>query len=520
MRFNKLPANVLLGAAVFLSASNVTGLTELSDSSLSEVKGAGLAFAFDDFRFQMAPTSYFEQMGAVPDPNITFRRGNYRWIGTAITAGPDYDNGQLFHFSDYGDGTHGSTPTGGCTISISALDCPIARGPVTGYADLNNPFLLRVREYDAVGRTAIGGDWITGEGNTVAELIGPTNSEDFRWAFWGEVETTSDDGLTQLGLLQNQEIIIGSPTSRFRPGGGDGAANIAGPVFRMFRNQTDQSLGMIYHHRLSGDFRLSVAKTSDDNGFGVPTFAAEEGMYFTNVNAYLPLGQMHYQSLILNDSPSQDGNFEVELTVLPNDPEVFHDFYGLGNNLANFDEGYQRTGRPDRYYETHGYVRWGDKFMDNGGVSKVRFSGVDPDGATRIVNQANFPTSTCQTPYGPGVNGDDSGPCGSYSGATVGNVVFGQASRTDILKEGGMVFVSRDASSTWKVVNNTSRAPNENLQMLWVTWNGSQVELQRDSRYSNYNPTLNVNAINLGSSRVEGMQIQHLKMTTLGAANP
>lgn len=513
---------VLLGvpgeASDSLAFSNMVPLEE---DEMAGVSGTGLAFAFDDFRFQMAPTSYFEQIGAPPQGGTTFRRGNYRWIGTTISSAADI-SGELFHFSDYGRGDHGAQYTGSCTISLSSLDCPIARGPVAGYADLNNPFLLRVREYEAVGRDADKDAdpdlyWSPGEGNTVAELIGPTRSSPFRWAFWGEVEVTDNAGTpVPNGTLQNQEIIIGAPVSRFRPGGGDGAGNIAGPVFRLYRNQTDHSLGMIYHHRLSGDFRFSVAQSSSDNGYGVPTFAPEEGMYFIDVNTYLPMGQMHYQSMILDGTSSRDGNFSVTLSRLPDSEAVYHDFYGLNGNPASFDYGYQRSGRPDRYYETHGYVLWGDKFPDRGGVSQVRYAGVDPDGATRVINSANFPASTCASVP----RGSNAGTtCQAWSGETVGNVVTGAASRETVLEQGGMIFVSRDPSSTWRVVNNQSQAANNNLQMLRATWNGSQTELQRDPAYNNYNPTLEVNAINLGSSRAEGMTIQHLKITTLGAAN-
>lgn len=185
-----VPLSLLGVASVANEASVSSGnLVPLEEDEMASVSGTGLAFAFDDFRFQMAPTSYFEQLGAPPQGGTSFRRGNYRWIGTTISSAAD-NPGELFHFSDYGRGEHGMQYTGSCTISLSSLDCPIARGPASGYADLNNPFLLRVREYQAVGRDADkdadpNQHWSTNIGNTVAELIGPTRSAPFRWAFWG-----------------------------------------------------------------------------------------------------------------------------------------------------------------------------------------------------------------------------------------------------------------------------------------------------------------------------------------------
>ncbi|MCG8671530.1 MAG: hypothetical protein MI867_19145, partial [Pseudomonadales bacterium] len=459
------------------------------------------------------------------------------------------------------------------------------------YADLNNPFLLRVRSYDSVGRLPDSGGnlpastdsgWEVGIDNTVAELIGPTRSSPFRWAFWGEVEVTSDDGTTQLGLLQNQEIIIGAPVSNFKPDGSNAAddgtaldhrgdASIAGPIFRMFRNQTDHSLGMIYHHRLSGDYRFSVAKTSDDNGFGVPTFAPEEGMYFMDVNAYLPLGQLHYQSLILEGTASQDGNFIVELTQVPNDPEAYNDFYSSADAT-----GYQRSGRPDRYYETHGYVTWGNKFPDSpGGVSTVRFAGSGTTSTTQTVsyslgamqvNQSNFPNAD------PGFCTNNSGlfngsaECDGWNGANApavsGSIDFNNITQVDssytkgdLLDEGGIIFVSRSGSS-WRVPDNPNLTGERMLGFaLGTLENDRDVKLARtnggtdtcgflcedwelrprsggpntgtiDNRARDIinaaggvTPVLEVEAVNLGASRAEGMNIQHLKITTLGASN-
>ena len=49
MRRNNSLSHMLLGAALTLGASQAMALKELDDSSLSEVQGAGFAFALDNF---------------------------------------------------------------------------------------------------------------------------------------------------------------------------------------------------------------------------------------------------------------------------------------------------------------------------------------------------------------------------------------------------------------------------------------------------------------------------------------
>ncbi|WP_348246635.1 hypothetical protein, partial [Salmonella enterica] len=49
------------------------------------VSGAGLAFGFDNFRFQAAPTSYIEQVGGEPAIDTSFNRGDLRWFGVTMS---------------------------------------------------------------------------------------------------------------------------------------------------------------------------------------------------------------------------------------------------------------------------------------------------------------------------------------------------------------------------------------------------------------------------------------------------
>ncbi len=685
----------LLGIALALMSlcSIAVALTPLSDKQMQDVDAQGLAFAFDDFRFQMEPTSFFENIGEVPNKTVSDAtngfKGDYRWIGTTITSGVGNSGnaGELFGFADYIDTANGgvfkANPGSSYMASGDILDytdqrgvtrtmsLPIAKGGAQGYAEINNPFVLRVRSHDAVGLARDGdatpNEWIPGQALTAIELVGATNSDYFRWAFWGEVDAVKDtfdpatdllkpgvvkdasliDGTTA-GRLTNQEIILGAPVSRFRPDGkapaGDGTGieiacttatgptncsnyKVVGPVFRMYQSmgegKNDRTLGMLYHHRLSGSYRFSVNQKGSVTAAGgkeIPQFDGREGMYFTHVNAYLPMGQLHYQSLIVtgvvDGSGNYTGDFITETSLVPDDPAAYNDFYGFpgwGDNvptktqLQTIAYGYERNQWSDRYYETHGYVRWGDNFptksefvteIGSGNAANITnhlsgngvggtygyssSAGANGDGVTTgnnvnvtyhlkplAINDTNilniYHSGLSTVSIGLCQNSRDK-YCNSMSGSTIDvqrtisvpvatGTPVGQGTASQLLSEGGMIFLARDGGS-WTVPQNPNLAAeiasagvNATILGNWeikeeltstsdynCNWQGEcDWELFADTS-PDYNAldtealnvinanggataTLQINGINLGSSRVEGMLIHHLKVTTLGAAN-
>ena len=90
----------------------------------------------------------------------------------------------------------------------------------------------------------------------------------------------------------------------------------------------------------------------------MPDFDDNEGVYFKNVDAFLPLGTLHYQTITLDalrdGSGNAAGDFVIELTRIPNTSVIYEDFYCdgacniVGGEIQNPNEG------------TRGYVRWGD----------------------------------------------------------------------------------------------------------------------------------------------------------------
>lgn len=685
--------SALFTISLVIMANPSVALVELDETQMEDVSGKGLAFAFDDFRFQMEPTSYFENIGEKPNriPGATNAfKGDYRWIGTTISRGYELDYAKLFNFSDYIDesgtnaGKFNMNPTSTADSSKAleyidqygknqTLSYPIAQGGAQGYAEINNPFVLRVRSHKAVGLNTARNDWVGDINHTALELVGATQSTPFRWAFWGEVDAVADNGAL-LGRMTNQEIIIGSPTSRFKPDGSNPAGDptgreigcsgsgtgitgcgnsqykIMGPVFRMYQSmgegQNDQTLGMLYHHRLSGDYRFSVnqptAGKTAEGGKVIPTFDAQEGMYFMHVNAYLPMGQLHYQSLVVtgekDGAGNYTGNFITETSQIPNDPNVFNDFYGYPNTGSSTtlpsgsQQGYNRKNLNDRYYETHGYVRWGNNFPTNAefiaqigsgsaaylngangnsmpgtgvtntkGYSPVSGNGVTSGSSINVtyhikpyaINDTNF-----LNVYTSGLGSVDIGLCGTDRNVSCNNMTgstpditstvsigvttptpVGQGTKQQLISAGGMVFLAREGGS-WKVPQNpnlaSAMASASTNQLIFNSWDAKKVltspqissggtvsdknlvsatnsyklsgnnwvvitqndvkngytdaagntlkgldQVTKDVINANGGATaeLTINGINLGSSRVEGMLIHHLKVTTLGAAN-
>lgn len=364
----------------------VAGLTSMADEELSSVRAAGLSFVMDNFSMRFAPSSFIELTGVEPAPCVTgdtqcqqanWQRGDARYYGVSIT------NGLQTSGTDwYGNGCDTSGPGG-------ALACPIGSGNssslgVTGnpfgigaLASAYDPYVLRVFQYPGYD---FQGNYLDGSaGNampTILELIGPGQTETWRWSFWGELEvgrgTTgtsaaigacnlSDPGCSGgANFLQSQTIIRGKPVTT----SGD-------PAILRLMQTADQdarkTLGMTYQSALSGDFRFSVRQraNSEDALHYVPDFQDSEGMYFKNVDAFLPLGTLHYQAITLDavrdGSGNATGDFIIELTRIPNIPEIYNNFYCgiVGNPSADgCTDGSGNITSPNP--DTAGYVRWGD----------------------------------------------------------------------------------------------------------------------------------------------------------------
>lgn len=424
-----------------------SAMRPVADDELAAISGEGIVIALEDFRFSFANNGYIEQVGVAPAAGAGFKRGDLRWYGFTLSGAGAADG------------------KGWTSENCGHLLCPVAN---TGalVSPYDNPYLFRV--FDQTG-------WDFQNASvtrTVFELVAPTDSDPYRWAFWGELEVGKVNSTTRDGLLQSQAMIVGKPMAPNQPAAVDATNNPGrGPVLRLMQQQddADRTLAFNYHSRLSGNFRFSLAQTiSSANALGsVPLFdngtteANAPGLIFRNVFAHLPLGQMFYQSLIFDDTQpgggggAGNGNFVIELTRIPNQSNAYTDFYSTPGasctdaRYTGVNCGYQRTSRPARYFETHGYARWGDWYPGNGA-------------------NCGAAGTLCNTPT-----------------ATNDGILFNKATAA------GTFTASATRPDTTANQNN-------------------------DPPILTYNRT-GLSSVNLGDSRITGLLIQHLKITSLGA---
>ena len=240
-RFGYRLSRAIAAALVASPMLGMAALESLDEESLSQVTGTGLAIGFEDFRWLVKPTSYFEQVGSDPVGNTTLQRGDLRWYGVNISGA----GAGGFHWDESGGNF-------GTSCDASSLGCPRG-GLISDFAPHDNPYLLRAFSPRGVGYD---GSILNNDPNnpdkTIYEYLAPSAQPDYTFSFWGELEvgrTGNNDNLA-VGtgdLLKTQTIIRGN------------AANSAFRLFQ-FTQPGNETFAILYHSRLQGDFRFSAAQ--------------------------------------------------------------------------------------------------------------------------------------------------------------------------------------------------------------------------------------------------------------------
>ncbi len=625
-----LPARIgllLLSVYLALATAPATALTELEDADLNVFTGEGLTFAWTDFRMLIDPGSYLELMGAPGSNTCTsggatagnyncWRRGDTRWyglnvsntsqtVGQAVGAGP---------WNTTWTTDAGGTMTQCASAGINGLGCPRG-GPIALFAAHDNPYILRAFRYagDGTAATSIGSgivtyqgnnattDWPTGSGQTVLDWFAPTKQDYYRYSSWGEIEVGR--GGTGAGLLKSQTIFQGNAAGsilRFftftqtstSPGlavpynpmlGAAGCTNTGCPnVDAAGSVYNNRSLAIQYESHLRGDFRLSNAQTEAAPVIGVPVvFHPTEGLYFRNADVFIPLGQPFYQALTINfprntstNAPITDGNFTLEIPILPNRTAVFTRFYSLnttpavdstspfdGSVLSAWDYGYATfraaflnmtaannagraympnatpnpTNYPNpnaNYFKTHGYVRWGDWFICQGigcNLPMVANSVAQATAGTgrNAWNSSGdgvfFIGTTAYNAYAYQTTNLDMRPFGDANENALTSIVYYQntasctpASSTDYFACGyGGAYLG--ATSFGSPMISATILPAENAFYNSAANDGVGENGMGANAARNVIPVPAGTPLNLGDSRIEGLQINFLRFTSLGA---
>ena len=182
MRPRLQSTNLLLAATLTLGAAQAQALTELSDDSLSDVQGAGFAFALDNFSMRFAPESFIELTGAGVN-GVGWQRGDARYYGLSMTNGAQPGGTDWYATLNGGSSACGGSSAYGNTF----LACPLGNGNSLGagvtpnqygigaMASIYDPYVLRVFDYEGYD---FQGNYLDGSaGNekpTILELIGPS----------------------------------------------------------------------------------------------------------------------------------------------------------------------------------------------------------------------------------------------------------------------------------------------------------------------------------------------------------
>lgn len=419
-------------------SAGTCAMTAIDDQEMSEISGTGLAFGLEDVRIQAGPTTYFEATGTVPSAG-PFKRGDVRWYGFALS------------------GSNPVTSWGGtCGAGINGMGCPIG-DTIDNLAAFDNPYILRVFDYNAQPSGALTRNYSGAPtSQAVLEYLAPTNADPYRYAAWIEIVV----GANIQDKIQGQAIMTNAKLNS-----SDGKNSKIRIV--KHTDPSDPTVGFIWENHWQGDFRYSVNQTffSPDTAGVTPFYTDVEGAYALNIQTFVPLGQLFYQSIILDDLEGvDDGNFRIELTrPNPLSADVYEDFYSIAGQ-----NGYQRGGRSARYGETHGYFRIGDW---------------TPACRTGNVN--------CTTPMAGTKNGVQD--------------------TTD-----GLFFVAYDQFSTSARFNAFS--DREAIYPNGQAPGGGNSDIDNIStipRLNNSNNN-NYNQINLGDSRIEGILFQHFELRTRG----
>lgn len=436
--------NSLISCCLVLVPAAAYSMAELNQDEMASVTGEGIAIGFEDIRLQTSPTTRFEAIGAPPtDPR--FQRADARWYGFTLSSNSPV-----------------SSWAGPCGPGIAGLGCPIG-GTIDYLAPFDNPYILRAFDYQGLN---FNGDTTT---QTVLELLGPSEHDPYRYSAWVEFVVGGSDVLQGQAILDDGELFR---TDRF------GTRQNSEIRILSHSDPNDPTIAFVWHNNWKGDFRYSLNQgfaSQDIEGFP-PLFTDVEGFYTLNIEVYMPLGQLFYQSLILDDVASAPGNFRLELTRINEQASsVISDFYSTADA-----SGYQRRttagadARPARYYETHGLFRMGDW----------------------------TPPTTC-----------------SAGGAGAFNCIPPMAGTKNgpYATDDGMFFVSRDLSSTsarFSVYSDRVAPPTGSTL---TNYNAGDGPFRGDNNFFETNSNNGLtNTVNLGDGRIEGMLIQHLELRTRG----
>lgn len=322
----KLPTISQLTLAISLVfASQVQALELLDDESLGQSTGAGVALLPENFKIVFDDTAYVRTLPSTSDPRLLSgqlvpfgKKAELIWYGLAF-AGADGN------------------------VSDRVGDA------IASWGTADNPWVLKA---ETVSRVKYGGGAATGV--PMLSLEAPTytlNDGGLKYGFWSDLvirELASVNPLNpivsrfQSQYVWNDVTLNGSKFSIFQS-----TVDYTTSAHNAFAATNNGSFGIVWQNRINsattGVFRFSVAEvvqpdctltpaacsnsTTNTVSTAAPTFNTVEGFYATDFDMNVMVGNLHYQPLIMGSTGDGSKNFQVELVRIPNNPDVYNEFY-------------------------------------------------------------------------------------------------------------------------------------------------------------------------------------------------
>lgn len=489
-------ASSLLLVAAIAAPGASWALTAIEDDDLGEVTGEGVALILKDISLRMGPTSYFELTGnnEPTGTELNFRRGDLRWYGISYTGAA---------------GTPGEAWSGSCVNNATNMNmgCPLG-GTITNLAPHDNPLILRAFDYKGVSMTGV-----KNTVNSVFETLYPSNHERYRYSFWGEINVGTG---STVGTGNTMGSTKGTGSDKLQVLNIWNNVSQAGSLVRYFQTTGPEpsgkaaSFGIQLINHFEADVRMAVAQTlfSPDTLGQAPEFDSYEGMYIGDYRLHLIAGQLHYQQLVLDESPDQDGNFEIRLTQIPNLPNVYNTFYG--RTLTDDPTGgYNRafmTGAD--YNASHGYVRMGDwapqhkpnlNVAGNSGIQYAPAGYNTKDAPISSMPSESTLLSACMP---------DKPTCTKNGPYDTNNGLF-------FIAAPGQTFQVFTRSPNYMYDSDIDNDVDDNDLSTRSVSVAATDRIRTQS--GNLNPILSISRINLGDANIQGMVMHSLSITSLGA---
>ncbi len=270
--------------------------------------------------------------------------------------------------------------------------------------------------------------------------------------------------------------------------------------------------------RINAETVLNAANnyTTDTPALGgtAPSFDSSKGIFLYGLNANIVLGTL-YQPVIFD---AKGGNFSIEVTRVPNDVDVYSKIYtryNFDNGATKPDASVNYLGSTCNIYRCSGANSGNSNNISLGGVN-YQTSGATHSSIT--IGSTNYDATN--------------NLLSAYNGVEAFGISFGELkdTTTDLTSENQIDYVQTFERRRCATSNCAAGSWNPSGTGAWQNWTQTpKTRFTQDANYQIIGRQTNVPgsfptgltsaksvANNMGSAVIDGLLIQHLKLTTTG----